>query len=990
MFKALHLAVVVSTLTSPLQATKHDQNATPVPVLSYTFDSADCAASYVRSDSSSRGNASLAQNLVRNDDCTSCTPSLGIVTNGTGYDAARPYAIKSQQSLLETFETVGAEGYGVAFEVWIKGATTTRLVDGDPQESILQPILTVGHLATTVPSPDLNDLSDCGRNSLIFQVAQRGKYLEIVYRTSDTVFEACQRFRSTTAIPMGKLTHLVVSLRESEQIVFLNGVLEASVSRPFANSLDHWLKFPDYGVQLMAYPMHEKTQLWDGTTYKIAVYDSFLNESSVSNLFSSGLPPSPPYALNYTVSINEDAEQVPGSHDPEWYLVQSPIREAQTIDLQMEWVDRDVHDLLESFNHIAALELRPLHIYITRLPTHGCLYEIDGTMIGCGTNKTDHTVFVPLADELHSIVYLPPLNQHSVMDDSGSLAKYTSLSYCVSERVLVSARQCSSVGTIRVIVVPVNDPPIAINPGTFRVKESLNSTGSPKILLSGFDKDENDTVQMVQVTSPPKKGSLHLSVSSFRRDNLRHGTSLSDLGYEIPNASLDPVYAFYLFDPAIAKGSVVQGQALSDSFSFRVCDKSGTWSADQIVRINIQSAVSGQSTTVVTVPENFVEGISFQWFGFDRSGYRRDLRFLVESVPESWAGSVHVNGTGTLVQSGDMLESVQLFPYDKGVSLSFVPAPNFCTGRDIHTSTVIRFHAVALEHGSDRIASVSEPHDQKVVVTCTPDSVVWSAPPGPFDVTAMALPSAAARVSERKSLIWNSTNADNEYALRIPGIEFATPDTTHERILVSVRTGAGFLSFGQHGWMRTDPVHGRSTQRGGNATFYISPVYLEEIFSNFTYQSHTPGLDSIDIQLEVGNCTMSLPNSTWLTNSSTCQRVRKSIPIVIHADPHAQPTTRLIAGYYWQLLQLFLSMIGYPALFWMMTRLEDSLWIDEEDDEETVFDANEPLWIQHCCLETGDYYYENRDDGTVTWLAPVGESYVPWKDGLKDDENELA
>jgi hypothetical protein len=48
------------------------------------------------------------------------------------------------------------------------------------------------------------------------------------------------------------------------------------------------------------------------------------------------------------------------------------------------------------------------------------------------------------------------------------------------------------------------------------------------------------------------------------------------------------------------------------------------------------------------------------------------------------------------------------------------------------------------------------------------------------------------------------------------------------------------------------------------------------------------------------------------------------------------------------------------------------------DDDETVFDASDPVWIQYRCPDTGDYYYQNREDGSVTWMAPLGDSYVPW------------
>lgn len=36
-------------------------------------------------------------------------------------------------------------------------------------------------------------------------------------------------------------------------------------------------------------------------------------------------------------------------------------------------------------------------------------------------------------------------------------------------------------------------------------------------------------------------------------------------------------------------------------------------------------------------------------------------------------------------------------------------------------------------------------------------------------------------------------------------------------------------------------------------------------------------------------------------------------------------------------------------------------------------------WIQHMD-GNGVFYYEDIIDDTVTWMAPVGEEYIPWVD----------
>jgi hypothetical protein len=36
-------------------------------------------------------------------------------------------------------------------------------------------------------------------------------------------------------------------------------------------------------------------------------------------------------------------------------------------------------------------------------------------------------------------------------------------------------------------------------------------------------------------------------------------------------------------------------------------------------------------------------------------------------------------------------------------------------------------------------------------------------------------------------------------------------------------------------------------------------------------------------------------------------------------------------------------------------------------------------WVQHMDAY-GNYYYEDTINNTVTWMAPIGEEYVPWAD----------
>jgi hypothetical protein len=61
-------------------------------------------------------------------------------------------------------------------------------------------------------------------------------------------------------------------------------------------------------------------------------------------------------------------------------------------------------------------------------------------------------------------------------------------------------------------------------------------------------------------------------------------------------------------------------------------------------------------------------------------------------------------------------------------------------------------------------------------------------------------------------------------------------------------------------------------------------------------------------------------------------------------------------------------------------------WGDETvitPDDADELEGNLPDWIQHKS-ETGEFYYENTANGSVTWTAPVGERFIRWK----EDEEE--
>jgi hypothetical protein len=61
------------------------------------------------------------------------------------------------------------------------------------------------------------------------------------------------------------------------------------------------------------------------------------------------------------------------------------------------------------------------------------------------------------------------------------------------------------------------------------------------------------------------------------------------------------------------------------------------------------------------------------------------------------------------------------------------------------------------------------------------------------------------------------------------------------------------------------------------------------------------------------------------------------------------------------------------AILGLVTDGTDSHTID------TVVEKEVPKWIEHCSSD-GDFYYENTEDGTVTWKAPVGKEILHYEE----------
>jgi hypothetical protein len=569
--------------------------------------------------------------------------------------------------------------------------------------------------------------------------------------------------------------------------------------------------------------------------------------------------------------------------------------------------------------------------------------------------------------------------------------------------------------------------------------------------------DVGDYILQVQVTQSPLYGRLILNVGGFREDGIRHGTDVAELE-NIIRGDRDPVYVKYIFDPSSFPGAV-QGRNAKDLFRFRVADQHYRWSAEETVTIQLSSAMK----VVNQNNRHFVSEDSQQpgnviLIAKDASGYaNRRLGFYVESTPLAITQGVLVDpATNVTLQAGSILSAGRA-NVSVAIPITVIPVRDFCTSHSKQNNHLVQFQirAVAFggSDGDDHIVSVSDPVTQLVRVECTRDDLSLTVPPTSSDKTYRLLQNTLRRFPEDSCrgdnfdplLLSLSTTMEEDVATKCPraailqGITVASQDLHQQLVHVSVKAGAaGFLTFNQHFWNLTRPIHGRRAMSAGQTSFYAFPRDLTNVFSHLHFSSYQMGADQVDIVLLYGNCTRLLLQSeaqlldmgsvddagserlAVISSTSTCQVLRHSIPVFVENDEEADHySTSLVPKFPWQ---LFVCLLLYPTIYYLLVQI-DRKWFREDDsddgdttamvlgspnkdndDDDDIDDANSnsnsesnndmnhdskqwPDWIQHQTAH-GEFYYENVNDGSVTWMAPVGQQFVPFQEQQNEREEE--
>uniref|UniRef100_A0A7S4ATE1 Cadherin domain-containing protein n=1 Tax=Pseudo-nitzschia australis TaxID=44445 RepID=A0A7S4ATE1_9STRA len=798
------------------------------------------------------GKESIA--LVRNTNTTRCVLGMGIESDfHLGIDDSVKietsqvlYASKSIGSFLEdlngnTFDSDNENENGFTISLWIRphqNQAYTYNKQNKYGHDLTSPktIFAIGSDTferKTFPTA----LTSCEKSKIDFQLSMiDNDSLEIVYRTSNHMFEPCQRIEFNASslwdIDDGTLfaarpTHISISLGNFRQQVLVNGKIMARRRESFDTGLKHW--DPTSLLQFFDYPKDENrlSPLWDGQLFQFSIYRGVFNKNQVRSVISQGLPPSQPFARSKVAQIYEDAldENVT----------------LQQIQMPYSFLDDEIDDLLTllGLSHEPAAYTR---YYITRFPSRGSLFHV-------GDKRTiepngNHPVLVR---DMDSLVYIPRKDEHS--EFSGHA--YSSFDFCVTTNKIITSSQCIS-ATISVIVDPINDPPVASIPKPYYVHEGINEEAQA-LLLTGSDVDKSDSIQTIQITSPPKLGYLFLSVSSFRNeDNLLHGTLLSTVNNTILGKEAYVEYQFTECDTV-----VIQDSSIVDFFRFRVQDSAGSWSAEAEVKVHVLSGISSYSPSDSSpwiAPMTQVGGVRNVLKGIDSSGMNRTLGFFFKSLPSKGI----ILDEGTQVMENHIAESTKKIYADEKiarmVNVTYVGAPAICDkSDDLLINDTFEYQVVAL--GPDKgVVSVSPTMEEQINVFCPVELVSMSV------IDEEELMNVSAFVSladdycsgylfdfseESKTSCRNTTLV---FGLNVDNVE-----KLPEPVYVSIKTRGGLLSLKQEDLEDFHPIFDQPVMR--SSIHIILPAEnLNDVLSAIHFQSDAVGMDEIQVVLQYGRC----------------------------------------------------------------------------------------------------------------------------------------
>jgi hypothetical protein len=533
----------------------------------------------------------------------------------------------------------------------------------------------------------------------------------------------------------------------------------------------------------------------------------------------------------------------------------------------------------------------------------------------------------------------------------------------------------------------VNDPPTAIVPDPYYVHEGT-SEEPIALRLSGLDVDLGDGVQAIEITVPPSLGYLYLSVSTFRtEDNLLHGTLLSSIDNIIPGEEAYVEYRFTGYSEVI-----VQGTSVVDFFRFRVKDKMGAWSDEVEAEIRIISnlfpVIEGTPWTIPSSDYN--TPCQIRWT--DHALVNRTSGVFFESITSK--GEL-IGSEDTLVKENTIISLSSGISDENNVSVTYRVSSNDCIkeGDDFYITDSFTYRIVSLDEDG-QLTSTSELVEKQIRVQCSVKPIALKVHDKSLNILAFGH-----RFDHPCSgYVFNFTAQSKQLCLDVaivPNITVEGHGSQPESLFLTISSRDGLLSLNTELLDDVQPIYDQEQMRN-KIRLLVPPNRVSAILSSILFQSEVEGRDEIHIVVEYGRCNhkvSTLLEQNFSESGPECYKEEIIIPVDV-AGNDDYPDELLFREFPWIPLPfalcmlIFLKLRGKSREIMAKHNLEESRRQEEVTCDLTSEQSRDVRWQQHYDTDSGFYYYQNLEDGEVTWDPPLGEQFIPSAEGHKSTRME--
>ena len=161
-----------------------------------------------------------------------------------------------------------------------------------------------------------------------------------------------------------------------------------------------------------------------------------------------------------------------------------------------------------------------------------------------------------------------------------------------------------------------------------------------------------------------------------------------------------------------------------------------------------------------------------------------------------------------------------------------------------------------------------------------------------------------------------------------------------------------------------------------NIRLLSSSDKVQDLLAAIHYQSQIEGEDELTIVVEYGRCSHNkdyLLNHNFTESGPECFKTEVVIPIDVQAN-RANPEELLYREFPWIPLPFTICMLFFIKL---RGKAREILIQEDVTYDVTSKTSAQVIWKEHYDTATGFYYYQNLEDGEVTWEPPLHEEYIP-------------